>query len=290
MERHFYVHLREQYVASSVLFYCSPVHTRTVFTAVVVENFSSVQSKASTINREEMRLFKRAWGEIDLERTGFIKRKDYGRFFAVRVRAKHMPRSSGTHVQLLSGVFEVKVYPDEYRIPAILAASRRQTASDPPRSPSGKIAPTLAKISDETLDLAMLKKQVKAIDQADIARRRRRYSRLYFEAILSDDPKRGMSFTNMLLLLAHYKLINDDKALQCVRRPALLRPASHEYAQARRAATATGENAPSRRRRSSRPCTWTAADDSLAEEVLAAYGRAAAEGRRGCVSLLGCGG
>jgi hypothetical protein len=55
-----------------------------VFTAVVVENFSSVQSKASTINREEMRLFKHAWGAIDTERTGFIKRKDYGAFFAVR--------------------------------------------------------------------------------------------------------------------------------------------------------------------------------------------------------------
>jgi hypothetical protein len=127
--------------------------------------------------------------------------------------------SALTQRQRLSGVFEVKIYPDEHRVPAILTACRTSGGYDPPRSPRspiGKAAPMTFATRPETLDLAALKAQVRSIDQDVIARRRRRYSRLYFEALLSDDPRRGMSFTNMLLLLAHYKLVNDEKALQCV--------------------------------------------------------------------------
>ena len=74
---------------------------------------------------------------------------------------------------------------------------------------------TLACVVDG-IDLTLLSSALRTVDYASVARRRRLYDRLYHEALVSDEPGRGMSFTNMLLLLAHYKLIDDDEALECV--------------------------------------------------------------------------
>jgi hypothetical protein len=38
------------------------------------------------VNREEIRKFKNAWADIDVNRTGYIQQKDYVRFWKV----KHM--------------------------------------------------------------------------------------------------------------------------------------------------------------------------------------------------------
>jgi hypothetical protein len=51
------------------------------------------------------------------------------------------------------------------------------------------------------------------IDYTAIRKRRMVYSRLYHEASISHQQGRGISFTNMLLLLAHHKLIVDRDAL-----------------------------------------------------------------------------
>jgi len=52
------------------------------------------------------------------------------------------------------------------------------------------------------------------IDHQETRKRRHIYNRLYHEALISAEPGKGISFTNMLLLLAHYKLIEDDTALR----------------------------------------------------------------------------
>lgn len=62
------------------------------------------------------------------------------------------------------------------------------------------------------IDIGKLNKVLNEIDYAAIRRRRVIYSRLYHEASISHHG-RGISFTDMLLLLAHHKLIVDREAL-----------------------------------------------------------------------------
>jgi hypothetical protein len=68
----------------------------------------------------------------------------------------------------------------------------------------------------EGIDLHRLAKVLDGIDYAAIRRRRNLYSRLYHEASISHRQGRGISFTDMLLMLAHHKLIVDRDALVCV--------------------------------------------------------------------------
>jgi len=155
-----------------------------MFTGVVVENFGSVSNKKSRIGREEMRQFKKVWSDFDLNRTGYIRRRDYVAFFA-----------------RLSGVFEVKIYPTEYSIPVLVRSSTADQSSNRRHVVDG-------------LDLDALSSNLKSIDVNEIRKRRHLYNRLYHEAIMSDEPRKGISFTNMLLLLAHYKLLDVDNAMQ----------------------------------------------------------------------------
>ncbi|KAJ6583225.1 hypothetical protein B0H10DRAFT_2340382 [Mycena sp. CBHHK59/15] len=62
------------------------------------------------------------------------------------------------------------------------------------------------------VDLNKLEKILKGIDYTSIRKRRAVYSRLYHEASISQHG-RGISFMDMLLLLAHHKLIVDRDAL-----------------------------------------------------------------------------
>lgn len=63
------------------------------------------------------------------------------------------------------------------------------------------------------IDLHQLGKILNGIDYTAIRRRRNLYSRLYYEASISHQQGRGISFTDMLLMLAHHKLIVDREAL-----------------------------------------------------------------------------
>lgn len=67
--------------------------------------------------------------------------------------------------------------------------------------------------SSHGLDLRLLNAAISRIDYEDIRRRRKLFNRLYHEAIIANQHKKGISFTDMLLLLAHHKLIVDHEAL-----------------------------------------------------------------------------
>lgn len=158
-----------------------------MFTGVVVENFSYVfqtsAGGAKSITREQMRAFKKVWAEFANTRTGYLERHRFVPFFA-----------------RLSGAFEVKIYPTEYSIPNIMRACKQ--------SPH----PNTAWV-EGGLDLGKLESLLNGIDYSMIRKRRAIYSRLYHEAIISHQPGRGISFNDMLLLLAHHKLIIDGEAL-----------------------------------------------------------------------------
>ncbi|KAL0565893.1 calcium channel protein [Marasmius crinis-equi] len=151
-----------------------------LFTGVVVDSFSYVFQEtggAKSITREEMRSFKKVWAEFANPKTGYLERQNFVRFFGK-----------------LSGVFEARIYPAEYSTPNILAASNDPSMGD-------------------GVDVHKLKRILNTIDYAAIRKRKATYSRLYHEASISHQPGKGISFTDMLLLLAHHKLIVDHEAL-----------------------------------------------------------------------------
>ncbi|OCF54943.1 high-affinity cell membrane calcium channel [Kwoniella mangroviensis CBS 10435] len=164
-----------------------------MFTGVVVESFAYVYQMpgGSSLNREEMRAFKRLWAEFDTQRTGYIKRKDFVRFFS-----------------RLTGVFEVRTYPVEYSLPNMI----RNALPDPIDNASGKLF--VANGVRRAVDIRRLEAQIAHIDYRQVRERRLLFSRLYSEAKISEENGRGISFTSMLMMLAHYKLIDDEKALQ----------------------------------------------------------------------------
>ena len=94
----------------------------------------------------------------------------------------------------MGGIFEVRIYPAEFSIRNILA-----TCAD--------------KKSKYGVNLAALNATLSTMDNSAIRRRRKLFSRLYHEAIITYEHGKGISFTDMLLLLAHHKLIVDKEAL-----------------------------------------------------------------------------
>ncbi|KAF9557915.1 high-affinity cell membrane calcium channel [Agrocybe pediades] len=160
-----------------------------MFTGVVVENFSYVfqasGSGSKSISREQMRSFKKVWGEFANQKTGYLERHRFAAFF-----------------QKLNGVFEVRIYPAQYSVPNILSVCKDPLDKQAWRS---RVV--------EGVDLTKLETIVDVIDYADVRKRKAIYSRLYHEATISHEQGLGISFTDMLTLLAHHKLIVDRDAL-----------------------------------------------------------------------------
>ncbi|WVQ85091.1 hypothetical protein IAT38_007255 [Cryptococcus sp. DSM 104549] len=164
-----------------------------MFTGVVVESFAYVYQMpgGASLNREDMRAFKRVWAEFDTDRTGYLKRKDFIKFFA-----------------RLTGVLEVRPYPIEFSLPNIL----RHAVPDPEDVSSGRA--WLVSGNGKNVDVNKVTAQISQIDYHQVRQRRHLFSRLYNEARISEEPGRGISFTAILMMLAHYKMIDDEKALQ----------------------------------------------------------------------------
>ncbi|KZT03083.1 uncharacterized protein LAESUDRAFT_660488 [Laetiporus sulphureus 93-53] len=160
-----------------------------LFVGVVVDSFYYVfqmSGGARSITREEMRAFKKVWAEFANPKTGFLERHRFVAFFGK-----------------LSGIFEVRIYPAEY---SIVNTLDRCSEAPPPHSawPSKQV---------DGVNLEKLHSVLNGIDRAAIKKRKNLYNRLYHEARISYEPGKGISFTNMLMLLAHHKLIVDRDAL-----------------------------------------------------------------------------
>lgn len=64
------------------------------------------------------------------------------------------------------------------------------------------------------IDLDKLNARLAQLPIKEIRRRRQRMNAFYEEVIVSSDPDRGIAFTSLLMILAHYKVINDNKSLR----------------------------------------------------------------------------
>ncbi|KAL1891649.1 calcium channel protein [Sporothrix stenoceras] len=166
-----------------------------LFVSLIYESFSYVYQRSSglaDISRDEIRRFKEAWRSVDPNGTGFISREAF-------------PRLLGE----LSGVFEMRIYDHEDSVRSILEFARNDETTPQARHAS------LASQSVLTgVNLQKLNERVNQIDINRVRERRRRFNIFYEEVMVSADPDKGIFFTTVLMILAHYNIISDSKSLR----------------------------------------------------------------------------
>lgn len=157
-----------------------------IFVAVVADNFSYVyQIKAnfSLVNRDEIRKFKMIWASVDTQRTGYVRPKQYMTLW-----------------RKLEGIFNVRVFEPEFSIKSLVSecSSDTNVVSDD--------------VYSHRLDLAALNQKLNMLDKREIHKRRHDLEKIYWETALVETT-RGVSFNQMLLMLAQRKLIIPENAL-----------------------------------------------------------------------------
>jgi hypothetical protein len=70
----------------------------------------------------------------------------------------------------------------------------------------------------QEIDIISLNRCLSDLPITQIRRRRKRMNLFYEEVLVSSDPDKGIQFTSLLMILAHHKVINDNKSLRWVSR------------------------------------------------------------------------
>ncbi|KAH8675332.1 ion transporter [Xylariales sp. PMI_506] len=164
-----------------------------LFISLIYESFSYVYQRSSglaVVDRNEIRRFKEAWRSVDPAGTGFISKDAF-------------PRLLGE----LSGVFEMRIYNQEDSVQSILEDIR----NEPPQARHASIASASALTG---VDVRKLNERLAKIDVQAVRERRRRFNIFFEEVMVSADPDKGISFTTVLMILAHYNIISDSKSLR----------------------------------------------------------------------------
>lgn len=166
-----------------------------LFVSLIYESFSYVYQQSSglsVISREEIRRFKEAWAVIDPDGTGYISQEK-------------LPKL----LRELSGVFEMRIYDGDFTVKRIIDDC---TKTNRPESTYSSMA--VNEIGSREIDLQKLNDRLASLPVHEIRRRRQRLNQFYEEVLVSSDRERGISFTTLLMILAHYKVINDNKSLR----------------------------------------------------------------------------
>ncbi|OTB10168.1 hypothetical protein K445DRAFT_259553 [Daldinia sp. EC12] len=165
-----------------------------LFISLIYESFSYVYQRSSGmahIDRDEIRRFKEAWRSVDPAGSGFISKEAF-------------PRLLGE----LSGIFEMRIYDAEDSVQQILEDVR----NDKKHMRHSSIATTSN--GGDGVDIKRLNERLSRIDVRKVQERRRRFNIFYEEVMVSADPVQGISFTTVLMIMAHYKIISDNKSLR----------------------------------------------------------------------------
>ena len=109
--------------------------------------------------------------------------------------------------QELSGVFEMRIYDGDFSVRNIL--------EDCTMKPNRATALSFDGPAEKPqVDLEMLNQRLADLPVAEIRKRRQRMQTFYEEVLVSADHDRGIEFNALLMILAHYKVINDNKSLR----------------------------------------------------------------------------
>lgn len=161
-----------------------------LFVSLIYESFSYVYQRSSgvdSVDRDEIRRFKEAWRSVDPRGTGFITKEAF-------------PRLLGE----LSGVFSMRIYEPEDSVGSILDDVR----SDVRMSHHAHVmSPRVNEV-----DLAKLNRRIADIDVQQVRARRRRFNIFYEEVMVMADHEQGIRFTDVLVTLASYNIVNDSKS------------------------------------------------------------------------------
>ncbi|KAK7989247.1 Transferase [Apiospora arundinis] len=167
-----------------------------LFISLIYESFSYVYQRSSglpSVDRDEIRRFKEAWRSVDPAGTGFISKEQF-------------PRLLGE----LSGIFTMRIYDQEDSVRSILEDVRNEAS----QARHTSIASGAASTSTWGVDIGKLNDRLNKIDVQEVRNRRRRFNVFFEEVMVSADPDRGISFTTVLMILAHYNIISDSKSLR----------------------------------------------------------------------------
>lgn len=167
-----------------------------LFVSLIYESFSYVYQRSSglaVVDRDEIRRFKEAWRSVDPAGTGFISKEAF-------------PRLLGE----LSGVFEMRIYDADDSVRQILEDVRGDTTSARHQS----IGTSVGTGYNTGIDLQKLNERLAHIDVPSVRERRRRFNLFFEEVMVSADPDKGISFTTVLMIIAHYNIISDSKSLR----------------------------------------------------------------------------
>ncbi|KAM0445123.1 hypothetical protein ACHAO4_009925 [Trichoderma viride] len=164
-----------------------------LFVSLIFESFSYVYQRSSgmaIVDRDEIRRFKEAWRSVDPAGTGYITKEAF-------------PRLLGE----LSGVFQMRIYEADDSVRQILEDVREDT-----RVSRHTSIVSVAALND--VDINRLNERLSQLDIKKIRKRRHRFNIFYEEVLVSADPDKGIAFTDVLMILAHYNIINDSKSLK----------------------------------------------------------------------------
>ena len=103
-------------------------------------------------------------------------------------------------------MFEMRVYDGDFTVGRLIedcSVSRRHSE-----------LPVEGHEPAPEIDLAKLNRRLAELPVAEIRRRRARMNIFYEEVLVSSDPDKGIAFNALLMILAHYKVINDNKSLR----------------------------------------------------------------------------
>ena len=104
-------------------------------------------------------------------------------------------------------MFEMRIYDGDFSVRNIL--------EDCTRKPNRATALSFDGPADKPqIDLELLNQRLEELPIAEIRRRRQRMNTFYEEVLVSADPDKGIEFNALLMILAHYKVINDNKSLR----------------------------------------------------------------------------
>jgi hypothetical protein len=101
----------------------------------------------------------------------------------------------------------MRIYDEKDSVPLILEDVRSQAMG----SRATSVATTSAAMG---IDLQKLNERIAKIDGKKVRERRHLYNIFYEEVMVSADPELGISFTSVLMILAHYNIISDNKSLK----------------------------------------------------------------------------
>lgn len=101
----------------------------------------------------------------------------------------------------------MRIYDGDFTVGSLI-----EECSTAPRKSSGLPVSGLKETVE--IDIKKLNRRLAELPIAEIRRRRQRMNTFYEEVIVSSDPDRGIQFTSLLMILAHHKVINDNKSLR----------------------------------------------------------------------------